>query len=617
MVDKKELDNISRLFLLQASSKNSVVSEDKLSQLQKNLYIKTKLDDYLFKYCKESYNKSKTKLIILSGNAGDGKSMMLNQLKRKFHNINIPEEFFVYNADATHTDKKDQKLENKLSEFFINFKNDFKHNTPKIYLIAMNIGIAIRYFNSEEYKELIINNRKFYNNLKSFVFNELNIKTANSSVRNSKLAKNLLVVNFDLRCIVKPNLKFIDNNKVSFFKKMVDKIYTLVDLKYCNKDNCIKDNCPIYMNLKLIKNSHIRNKIENILYKVFLYNKVHLTPRNIWDFIYFIITGGENKYLELSNKQNFINNPCNIIKQNIDNENFNEFLFFNNLFDNNSENAILKFIQNEIKQFDPVYINHRKLEIDKILLSSNPELLNNGILDSHIELDNFDDLKKDIILDNSLKNNLNKLIKNVSRFSYFVNKNYSDILLQTDTLFNNKENFQHFYDTLQIQKKNNLEEHVDNVDMILRKKISNILVATFGNKDMSDHEIMQIDTVKTRSRGKLLARLVIKVGNKLHRDFSPINKRILKVVDYFPNYFIVKINDMNLKVTLDLYELFNLADSGYNISSVDLERFKQLEILNNKILPNLEKDDSVFYEHNNTLSVFQKTAYEVEFKNVK
>lgn len=74
---------------------------------------------------------------------------------------------------------------------------------------------------------------------------------------------------------------------------------------------------------------------------------------------------------------------------------------------------------------------------------------------------------------------------------------------------------------------------------------------------------------------------------------------------------------MPLKVSLDLYELFNLANNGYNISSVDLERFKQLEILNNNILPTSKDSKNIYFEYDNKLLVFRQTAYDKELKGIK
>ncbi|MGM0410437.1 MAG: hypothetical protein ACQEQF_06695 [Bacillota bacterium] len=618
------LDNISRLFSLQASSKESVVSEEKLSNLQNKLYIESKLDKFLKEYCIKGLKSNKTKLIILSGNAGDGKSMTLRKLRDNLEQEGVSKNKIHANADATQTDSRNENLNYKLINFFSDFFKDHKSNNKKVYIIAMNVGIAIKFFNSKEFINECQDNKNL-ELIKEIIFNELNITRIDSSLKKQykKLNNNILVANFDLRCIVKPNIEGIEINDKSFFKKIIDKVYDLLDMKKC--DNCKKNQrCPIYFNLKMFQYSEVIDRVENLLFKVFLYNKVHLTPRNVWDFIYFILTGGETKYIDIITKNNY-KNPCDYFKKS-DQINYSKFLFYNNLFDNDSENAILEFIRESIDNFDAIYIGNKELELLKILANANPKHFlktlkekSNKFITEELDKEKIIELIFNPILKNE-ENTKSELMKNICRYLYFFkgdNENkIPDVLVTDFSQILNSEYFKSFYHCLKAEKTKMLNQNQIYLDKDLLKMIRKVLVNTFGNK-LSDKRIIQLETMTTRSKGRLLGEVEVNMDKTPYVQSYWQNVEAVKALDFFPNYFTVRINDdYHLKVTLDLFELIVLAHNGYNISSVDLERFNQLKVLSKKIMPKeVYNNKSIFYEVNNDYFKLIKDI-DVEFKKI-
>ncbi|WP_027340230.1 hypothetical protein [Halonatronum saccharophilum] len=620
------IDNISRLFSLQASSKNSVVSEEKLSSLQSKMYIESKLDAFLKEYCINGLEDNETKLVILSGNAGDGKSMALRKLKDNLKGEGINKEKIYANADATQTDSPNQNLNEKLISFFNNFLRDHKKNNPKIYIIAMNVGIAIKFFNSIKFRKVCEEDKRFCF-IKNFIFNELNIRKLDGYLKDNyeELHSNILVVNFDLRCLVNPNINGVGKNQLSFFRQMIERIYELVDMNKCN--NCKSNSCPIYFNLVAFQSSKILDKIENILFKVFLYNKVHLTPRNVWDFIYIVLTGGEPKYINATSRiKEDYNNPCDFFNKNNKDDYFN-FLFYNNIFDNNSENAIFKFIRSSIEKFDPTYIGNKELELLKILANSNSEhfleVLKEKASDFNIKglnsKENLELIFKPII--RSQDNFKSKLMKNICRYIYFFNDNdeskIQDILVTDFSQILDSNYFNSFYKCLKAEREMMLNKSRSSFDTNVLKMIRSVLVSTFGSK-LSDQRIIQLETVTTRSKGRLLGKVKIKMDTKPHVQSYWQDSSVVEALDFFPNQFTVMINEnYYLEVTLDLFELIVLANSGYNISSIDLERFNQLEVLSKKLMSQeIYKDTSIFYEINHEYYKLEKDIG-VEFRKIK
>lgn len=621
------IDNVSRLFSLQASSKNSVVSEEKLSSLQSKMYIESKLDKFLEEYCIKGLSDKETKLIILSGNAGDGKSMTLRKLRDNLKATGISEDEIYVNADATQTDSRNQDLNEKLINFFNKFLKDHDKNNQKIYIIAMNVGIAIKFFNSTKFRNVCVENKKF-EFIKDFIFNELNISKLEGYLREDyeKLHNDILVANFDLRCLVKPNIHDLEEEKLSFFKKMIEKVYELVDMSKC--DGCENGSCPIYFNLVAFQSAHIVNKIENILFKVFLYNKVHLTPRNVWDFIYFVLTGAETKYINASKKvKGDYNTPCDFFGDSSKELDYFDFLFYNNIFDNNSENAILKFIRDSVENFDPTYIGNKELELLKILANANPEHFlevlkdrsGSFIIPSSNNKETIDLIFKPIINDEDDKKT--KLMKNICRYIYFFDNNdenkIQDILVTDFSQVLDSNYFNSFYQCLESERKMMLNQGRSHFDKEVLKIIRSVLVNTFGSK-LSDQRIIQLETVTTRSKGRLLGKVKIKMDKEPYVQSYWQNSNIVKALDFFPNQFTVKINeDYYLKITLDLFELIVLANNGYNISSVDLERFNQLEVLSKKLMPQeVYRDNSIFYEVNREYFKLEEDI-DIEFRKIK
>ncbi|MBW9150283.1 hypothetical protein K2F40_15085 [Clostridium sp. CM028] len=626
-----DLDNITAIYALKASSKNSVVSESNLSKIQNELYIKTKLDKFLIEYSISAIKKNKTSLIVLSGNAGDGKSMTLLKLKESLINTyNIENEKIIINADATQTDTQHEDIIEKLMDFFIRYVEDYSIESSYTYVIAMNVGIAIKFFNSQRYIDLCNDDNK-YIVLKKVVLNELNIEVIDEEIKlaNKELIRSILVVNFDLRCLVKPNLNSDGKVNHSFFKEMIQKVYELIDIDKCNSCNSCK--CPIYFNIMALREKKIVDKIENILFKVFLHNKVHLTPRNVWDLIFHLITGGENKYLEIFKKQKNISGLCNSFK-NLEIKHFSKFLFYNNLFDSNCENYILKFIKESSQEFDPIYINNIDLELIKILIMSNPRNLIDTI-DEKIKYKNFIincELNKyalENIFDSTqnLSNEVNAidlLMNTFCRHFYFFYKdeNGSEVpdILTTDKcqVFNNDYFFM-FINSLVKQKKVLINNSDEKFDKDVLKIIRDVLLNTFGKK-ISNYEIIQLDTISTRGKGKLLGNIKIVPEYSLEKTFDVVNIEILEALDFFPNYFNVRINKTAcLKVSLDIFQLLILAKSGYSITSMDLDRFNQLSLLSKKIAPRLKDESEIFYQLNKDIYKVNEDLGTIVFEKIR
>ncbi|MFW6015629.1 MAG: hypothetical protein ACOCRK_04265, partial [bacterium] len=273
--------------------------------------------------------------------------------------------------------------------------------------------------------------------------------------------------------------------------------------------------------------------------------------------------------------------------------------------------------------FDPLYLSHKRIELMKILAAANPTYFYNRIKKQKEDfIINGIDINKPIIniFNPEYNKNNDELINNICRFNYFFAKgdenDNPDILITSATQMVSKDFFLEFYNSLLKQKDKMLNNKSKELSANVRRKIRDVLVTTFGSTiSGTDQKIIQIETVTTRSKGHLLAQIDIKVENDLFNTYNMNNVKVVESLDFFANYFIVKINKSYLKVTLDLYELINLASNGYNISSLDLERFKQLEILNKNLIPKLEKNN-IYYEFEREYYRLKDDDIDVQFEKI-
>jgi hypothetical protein len=623
------MDNISKLFALRATSRNSVVSQEKLLPIQQQLYVETNFDTFLLNYCKKSKESSKTRLVVLSGNAGDGKSMTLYHTVSKLKEAGFTDSDLCINADATQTDSKQEDLIEKLIRYFENFFIDYLNGSKKTYIIAMNAGIAVKFFYSKALKEKVGEFEDFFSEIGKLILNELNIEY--SLLDNNIFVEDVLVCNFDLRALTICNLpdKELDPDlHYSFFKQMIAKVNNFVDIEECK--NCISGCCPIYYNLLAIRDDDIAKKIENILFKVFLYNKVHLTPRNLWDFLYMILTGGEEKYLDIKEKTQGIRDkdisPCEIVKH-CSPERFSQFLFYNTLFDSASDNAVLSFIKENAYLFDPRYLNSSNFEKQKLFLNADPVKFKDKLKN---EVDNF-------AIDNSIASrfiesafvfdtstikdeeaSLDKFISEFSRFYYFFYRDSRNEVELFDILYNypnqifNKGNYIEFFDALIQDRQYFIGKQTGTFSEKFLKNGLNALLNIFGiNKNQE--KLFKIESLSTRAKGRLLTKLDMKLSNSPCKNKYIVNREYLESISYFPSSATIKLNEQYIEIDLSIYELFVLCNNGYNIKSFDADKYYNIEFIGDKIFPDLKNQKKIYYDFQNNYAVFEEDEFGLNY----
>ena len=249
--------------------------------LDKETYTKTKLDIKLLSAIKEG----KYRLVIITGNAGDGKTAFIRQVEQSSdkteylndtHNgarILMNGVYYQTNYDGSQ-DEANLKNSEVLKEFFKPFENlryDF-NEAKEGRIIAINEGRLMEFLeNSPEHKYL-------YDAIDEYFYKE----------GASQLPDGVMVINLNLRSVTA-----IDENGESLMRKQI-KSLTAPKLWYKCESCPMAAKCFINFNVKSMNDSAVGNEIikrlEWIVRTIVYKREVHITMRDLRSMIAWMIT---------------------------------------------------------------------------------------------------------------------------------------------------------------------------------------------------------------------------------------------------------------------------------------------------------------------------------------
>jgi hypothetical protein len=87
--------------------------------------------------------------MMLAGNAGDGKSHLLRRVRERLERERVPTGRLRVIVDATHALEPNGSQQERLRSFFAPFAEGAPPDGG-LYLVAMNTGMVIRFFDSEQ-----------------------------------------------------------------------------------------------------------------------------------------------------------------------------------------------------------------------------------------------------------------------------------------------------------------------------------------------------------------------------------------------------------------------------------------------------------------------------------
>jgi serine/threonine protein kinase len=291
-----DLDMIGLLSELRPSGLASVVTdtsgrvpEQKLQDfLRARMQVEDPLEGWLLHEVEQAAT-SDTKgpaLFLLAGNAGDGKSHLLYRLLR----VRLAQKPHLLKriraiADATHALTPDASQMDRLEEFFAPFADENPAVDDRVHLIAMNTGMVIRFFESPHGQRF----RGLYQQLEQ----KLGLRSASAAWKGR-----IEVVNLDLRDLIARGAQ----DRPSFAERMLDRLdpeqsESIPGPKWAACKSCLAFAlCPVAFNMRALREPMPRKALLRVLRRAALDTDVHLSPRNLWGFLYRLVTGGVERY---------------------------------------------------------------------------------------------------------------------------------------------------------------------------------------------------------------------------------------------------------------------------------------------------------------------------------
>jgi hypothetical protein len=276
------VDLIERLLELRQSSSGAVVSEAGYSELQERMHVPDGIEDWIFERIEtwRSEGSVRPLLVMLSGNAGDGKSDLISRLRRR---LGDPEDVDVI-ADATHAETPSEDQMARLAAFFSPFADEADPpENPSVALIAMNTGMALSFLQTTRDEDYGLR----FALLERVIKRELGL-----SSEEAEPSWESEIINLDRRRL----LPFDD--QPALFYGMLDKLDPhdedgiLFEAGRPCETCSARHVCFVRTNVEMLRTEDVRQNLTDLLWAASLGGDVHLSPRSMWDFLYRVTTGG-------------------------------------------------------------------------------------------------------------------------------------------------------------------------------------------------------------------------------------------------------------------------------------------------------------------------------------
>jgi hypothetical protein len=263
---------------LRASSEASVVEGDgQLTPVQRRMRINTGLEQSIV----EAATSHAYALILISGSAGGGKSLVINNIAAAHGDL-----FESVIEDATHADAPNQEQYERIVRHLGGLADGQPTFSGKPVLIAMNTGMVIRFFDQ-------LRNAKGpahgFVNLEAAVREKLGLVMPPNSEATAPPPGPVLVVNLDYRPTAGPDGSLFDRMLSALTPDRPDAV---IDMRRCATCNVVS-HCFVRTNAFIISSDSVRSTLNRTAEEIALERGRPLQPRALWDLIADLVTGGE------------------------------------------------------------------------------------------------------------------------------------------------------------------------------------------------------------------------------------------------------------------------------------------------------------------------------------
>lgn len=559
----------------------SLLSTGLTRGLDEATYIPTKLDTAL----KEDVLNGKKKLVVLTGNAGDGKTafiQLIEESARKnggdFKSKTDNGCIFTFKGFEFETlydgsqDFEGKSNDSLLNEFFKPFEGEREPSSSIVKIIAINEG---------KLRDFILS-KKQYKWLGKQVHHYLEYE-------NYMLPNSLAFINLNNRAIVELN------NPHSIFDELLsiilDEDGSKNNWEPCQEQNCAYANrCYIKYNIDSLrdqkKGAVSKQRLKEIILSIYLKKEKHITMRDIRSLISFIIF---NKY------------TCSQLQTDIDSgKNLLDRFYYNNAFNKNEMDRMVGVLS----EVDVADMPLPKLENHLYFLNPKTEINNQLItkseLGSNPDLNYLEEYfinKPEGTSDNDQTRKLNAdlFLSTMKRKLYFEgNDDYLEKQFSINHYsFMPYRYFKRFVMFLSIG--NDLHNELRNDIVLAISKSEKIY-----NDDVGRENVCISSNSAKKSTTKAFYGFTA-------ADFEVVLPDIgyqTNYIEYFPDHIIFRHTDKTatLEINIDLFEILMRIKEGYVPTSIEIRTFfLNLEMFKRRILAKrstvvfLTEDDTNLY----------------------
>lgn len=326
-----------QLSKLRESSQDAVEGYKGLSDFKKYLHIKRPIEEMFEKYLMECAEASKSKLILLCGSVGDGKSHLFSYMSTKIPDI--MSQFKIHNDATESFDPKKNSLDT-LSEVLEAFSDSQLENSQEKMILAINLGVLNNFIESHYAKEK-------YQKLKEFIMNA-NIFDSNS-ITNPEEHHHFKLLNFsDYKSFELTKDGPVSKYLTDLFQKITQPTddNPFYQAYVLDKQEQLVN--PLLINYEMFSSVSVQSQIIQLIIETIIKDKVIISSRALLNFIYDILVPSTIEEIRTSD---FIDMLPSLLP--------------NLLFEGIEKSPILRMVANH----DPIHI--RVKELDEKLISLN------------------------------------------------------------------------------------------------------------------------------------------------------------------------------------------------------------------------------------------------------
>ena len=580
---------IDELKKLKESSKEAVENITSFSEFKNYMHVKRNVQDELFNIIDKSSKSNSSKLILVCGGVGDGKSHIISYFKNNYPNMML--EFDIHN-DATESFEPGKTSIDTLNDVLKDFNDDNILHSNKKLILAINLG-ALSNFIDSKYQDNFKNLKKYVEDKKI-----LDVDISDNSYEEES---NFQFINFSDYHIYSLTE---EKAKSQYVEDIINKIIQDDErnvFKNSYKSNCLNCDknykCPIKINYEMLMKEPVKEKLIDVLIECVVKDKLIVSTRSLLNFIYDFIVN-----TELDNKNN------EELKQYIDKINCDDFIkciFVSNLFEHKELSQILY----SLSKIDP--INSISEDLDNIIIKLNITEDIAGVFNSYLNIDGNNYLeslmsKNDVIEDEKMK------LKTKTEQNYLIDS-LINMFIRLN-IFVPRENL-NLNDKIYLEYMKNLYYwnigDIDNIENLY----SDVKVAIYNwNGEALDGRI-NISVGKNQMRYKISQKL------NLEADLSNIKvNESEELLKFNPSLIIgyeSEENGINYKIDIDfnLYELLMRIKNGYRPNKNDKYNYINFVEFINKIQKLGSQNKEIYIEDKQGLGISNyKLVYNQEFE---